>query len=189
MIDAGFQQFADRWNPILDVFGECGVRFGLEVHPTEIAFDIYSAEAGSRRSTIARSSASISIRAICFGRGSIRSSLFANSPTASIHVHVKDAIVTLNGKSGHPREPPQLWRPAARLGLPFAGTRWREFRRDHPHAERHRLRRPALGRMGRHRHGARLQAPRKRANFCNRSTSPQAIGRSIRRFRNDRVAV
>ena len=44
MIDAGFQQFADRWNPILDVFGECGVKFALEVHPTEIAFDIYTAE-------------------------------------------------------------------------------------------------------------------------------------------------
>ncbi len=42
MIEAGFQDFADRWNPILDVFDEVGVRFGLEVHPTEIAFDIAS---------------------------------------------------------------------------------------------------------------------------------------------------
>ena len=44
MIDDGFQDFADRWNPIMDVFDEVGVRFGLEVHPTEIAFDISSAE-------------------------------------------------------------------------------------------------------------------------------------------------
>ena len=43
MINAGFQDFADRFNPILDVFDEVGVRFGLEVHPTEIAFDITSA--------------------------------------------------------------------------------------------------------------------------------------------------
>lgn len=43
-IEAGFQDFADRWNPILDVFDEVGVRFALEVHPTEIAFDIASAE-------------------------------------------------------------------------------------------------------------------------------------------------
>ncbi|HXK62572.1 MAG TPA: sugar phosphate isomerase/epimerase family protein, partial [Acidobacteriota bacterium] len=43
-IEAGFQDFADRWTPILDVFAEVGVRFGLEVHPTEIAFDISSAE-------------------------------------------------------------------------------------------------------------------------------------------------
>jgi sugar phosphate isomerase/epimerase len=44
MIDAGFSEFADRWNPILDVFKESKVRFALEVHPTEIAFDIASAE-------------------------------------------------------------------------------------------------------------------------------------------------
>ena len=44
MIDAGFKDLADRWNPILDVFKKCGVKFGLEVHPTEIAFDLYSAE-------------------------------------------------------------------------------------------------------------------------------------------------
>ena len=29
MIDAGFQLLADRWNPILDVFQECGVKFAL----------------------------------------------------------------------------------------------------------------------------------------------------------------
>jgi sugar phosphate isomerase/epimerase len=44
MIDAGFRDFSDRWNPILDVFDEVGVRFCLEVHPTEIAFDIVTAQ-------------------------------------------------------------------------------------------------------------------------------------------------
>ena len=44
MIADGFKLFADRWNPILDVFAECGVRFALEVHPTEIAFDIETAQ-------------------------------------------------------------------------------------------------------------------------------------------------
>ncbi len=43
-IDAGFGEFAERWNPILDAFDEAGVRFALEVHPTEIAFDIVTAE-------------------------------------------------------------------------------------------------------------------------------------------------
>jgi sugar phosphate isomerase/epimerase len=43
-IDDGFAAFADRWNPILDEFRNCGVKFALEVHPTEIAFDIASAE-------------------------------------------------------------------------------------------------------------------------------------------------
>jgi sugar phosphate isomerase/epimerase len=40
----GFRDFARRWNPILDVFDEVGVRFALEVHPTEIAFDSVTAE-------------------------------------------------------------------------------------------------------------------------------------------------
>ena len=43
-IDEGFKLLAERFNPILDVFGECGVKFALEVHPTEIAFDLYTAE-------------------------------------------------------------------------------------------------------------------------------------------------
>jgi len=36
LVDAGYQDFADRWNPILDVFDEVGVRFAHEVHPSEI---------------------------------------------------------------------------------------------------------------------------------------------------------
>lgn len=43
-IEDGFADFADRWNPILDEFKKCKVKFALEVHPTEIAFDIVSAE-------------------------------------------------------------------------------------------------------------------------------------------------
>ncbi len=43
MIDEGYADFAKRWMPILNKYQELGVRFGLEVHPTEIAFDIASA--------------------------------------------------------------------------------------------------------------------------------------------------
>jgi sugar phosphate isomerase/epimerase len=42
--ERGFQDFAERWTPILDTFEDAGVNFGLEVHPTEIAFDIASAQ-------------------------------------------------------------------------------------------------------------------------------------------------
>jgi sugar phosphate isomerase/epimerase len=44
MLDAGYDDFARRWGPILDAFDDAGVRFALEVHPTEIAFDVSSAE-------------------------------------------------------------------------------------------------------------------------------------------------
>ena len=43
-IEAGYAEFADRWNPILDVFDEEGVRFAHEVHPSEIAYDHWTTE-------------------------------------------------------------------------------------------------------------------------------------------------
>jgi sugar phosphate isomerase/epimerase len=42
--DAGFADFGSRWIPIMDAFDDAGINFGLEVHPTEIAFDIASSE-------------------------------------------------------------------------------------------------------------------------------------------------
>ncbi len=42
MIERGYQDFAERWNPIIDVFDEVGVRFALEVHPSEIAYDFWT---------------------------------------------------------------------------------------------------------------------------------------------------
>ena len=42
VIDAGYEDFAKRWNPILDVFDAEGVRFAHEVHPSEIAYDYYT---------------------------------------------------------------------------------------------------------------------------------------------------
>lgn len=40
----GFDDFAKRWGPILDAFDKENVNFALEVHPTEIAFDIASTQ-------------------------------------------------------------------------------------------------------------------------------------------------
>jgi sugar phosphate isomerase/epimerase len=40
----GYADFAKRWLPILEVFAKENINFALEVHPTEIAFDIASAK-------------------------------------------------------------------------------------------------------------------------------------------------
>ncbi|MCL4191624.1 MAG: sugar phosphate isomerase/epimerase [Thermoguttaceae bacterium] len=100
MLDEGFKLFAERFNPILDVFAECGVKFALEVHPTEIAFDLYTAE---------RALEAINYREE-FGFNFDPSHLIWQGvdPVEFIrrfsdriyHVHMKDAIVTLNGKTG-----------------------------------------------------------------------------------------
>ncbi|MGD7706910.1 sugar phosphate isomerase/epimerase family protein [Microlunatus sp. Y2014] len=42
VIAAGYEDFANRFNPIMDVFDDCGVKFAHEVHPSEIAYDYWS---------------------------------------------------------------------------------------------------------------------------------------------------
>ena len=44
LIEKGYKDFAKRWTPILNQYQKLGVKFALEVHPTEIAFDIASAQ-------------------------------------------------------------------------------------------------------------------------------------------------
>ncbi len=44
MIARGYEDFACRFLPVLDEFQKLGVKFALEVHPTEIAFDTFSAQ-------------------------------------------------------------------------------------------------------------------------------------------------
>jgi sugar phosphate isomerase/epimerase len=45
LVEAGYKDFADRWNPILDVFDEVGVRFASETHPSEIHYDYWTTKA------------------------------------------------------------------------------------------------------------------------------------------------
>ena len=42
VIEDGYEDFARRWNPILDVYDSEGVRFAHEVHPSEIAYDYWT---------------------------------------------------------------------------------------------------------------------------------------------------
>ena len=42
MVERGYAEFAERFNPVLDVFDAEGVRFAHEVHPSEIAYDYWS---------------------------------------------------------------------------------------------------------------------------------------------------
>ena len=100
MIDDGYKLFAERFNPILDVFGECGVKFALEVHPTEIAFDLYSAqralEAVENREEFGFNFDPSHLQ----WQGVDPVEFIRAFPGRIYHVHMKDAIVTLNGKSG-----------------------------------------------------------------------------------------
>ncbi len=100
MIDAGFDLLAERFNPILDVYGECGVKFALEVHPTEIAFDIYTAEraldALDRREEFGFNFDPSHLH----WQGVDPVEFIRAFPDRIYHVHIKDAITTLNGRTG-----------------------------------------------------------------------------------------
>lgn len=100
MIDQGFELFAERFNPILDVFGECGIRFALEVHPTEIAFDIYTAERALEALGHREEFGFNFDPSHLLWQGVDPVAFIRTFPERIYHVHVKDAIVTLDGKSG-----------------------------------------------------------------------------------------
>jgi sugar phosphate isomerase/epimerase len=98
MIEEGFQYFARMWMPILDVFDECGVRFALEVHPTEIAFDIITAQRalavlGHRRAF------GFNFDPSHLHWQGVDPVLFLREfPDRIFHVHMKDAALQPNGR-------------------------------------------------------------------------------------------
>ena len=100
MIEDGFKLFADRFNPILDVFGESGVKFALEVHPTEIAFDLFTAEM-ALDAVEGREEFGFNFDPSHLHWQGVDPVEFIRAfPDRIYHVHVKDAITTLNGRSG-----------------------------------------------------------------------------------------
>ncbi|MDR1053346.1 MAG: sugar phosphate isomerase/epimerase [Planctomycetaceae bacterium] len=99
-VDDGFKLLAERFNPILDVFGECGVKFALEVHPTEIAFDFYTAE---RALEVLKYRPEFGFNfdpSHLIWQGVDPVEFLYKFKDRIYHVHMKDAIVTLNGKTG-----------------------------------------------------------------------------------------
>jgi sugar phosphate isomerase/epimerase len=99
MIDDGFKLLAERWNPILDVFGECGVKFALEVHPTEIAFDIVTAERALEALGHREEFGFNFDPSHLLWQGVDPVEFIRAFPDRIYHVHMKDAMVTLDGRS------------------------------------------------------------------------------------------
>jgi sugar phosphate isomerase/epimerase len=97
-IDRGYQDFAERWGPIMDVFDREGVRFGLEVHPTEIAYDFVT----TRKALDAvdnREAFGINLDPSHFAHQFLDAAAFAHEFASRIyHVHVKDSKKRLDGR-------------------------------------------------------------------------------------------
>ncbi|MEW5974489.1 MAG: sugar phosphate isomerase/epimerase family protein [Acidobacteriota bacterium] len=98
-IDAGYRDFSARWTPILDVFQAQGVKFGLEVHPTEIAYDLITTQR-ALDAVKHHPSFGFNFDPSHFIHQFLNPVFFINEFADRIfHVHVKDSRVQLNGRS------------------------------------------------------------------------------------------
>ena len=94
----GYDEFADCWQPILDVFSSEGVRFGLEVHPGEIAYDIPTA-AAALSAVDGHASFGFNLDPSHLVHQFVDPAEFAAAfPERLFHVHLKDAKRRLNGR-------------------------------------------------------------------------------------------
>lgn len=100
MVEAGFDEIVERWSPILDVFDEAGVKFALEVHPTEIAFDYYSAKKLLEKFDYRKTLGFNFDPSHLLWQG-VKPELFLRDFSDRIyHVHMKDVKINLDGRTG-----------------------------------------------------------------------------------------
>ena len=174
VIEAGYQEFAERWGPIIDVFESEGVKFALEVHPTEIAYDFVT----TRKALDAigdRPGFGINFDPSHFEHQ------FLDSGRLHHRVRRQDLPRPHQGLDPparrpqlDPRRPPRLRPARPRLGLRLARPRRRRLRVDDPGAQPDRLRRAALDRVGGLGDGPRLgRAGRARVRAARRTSPPR----------------
>jgi len=100
MIEKAFQESKTLWSPIFDEFDKQGVTFGLEVHPTEIAFDYYTAERLLKTFDYRKTLGFNFDPSHLLWQGMEPHLFIRDFADRIYHVHMKDAAVTLDGRSG-----------------------------------------------------------------------------------------
>ncbi len=100
MLEEGYQSIVRLWSPIFDVFDQCGVKFALEVHPGEIAYDYWTTKrlfgVFQHRKTLG-----LNFDPSHLIWQGVDPALFYRDFAASIyHIHMKDCQVRLDGRSG-----------------------------------------------------------------------------------------
>ena len=99
LVEAGWVDFKERWDPILDVFAECGVRFAAEVHPSELAYDYWTTQ--KMLETIDRPELGINWDPSHMVWQDLDPAGFLADFAGKIyHVHAKDWKKNLNGRNG-----------------------------------------------------------------------------------------
>jgi sugar phosphate isomerase/epimerase len=99
-VQEGMRDFAHRWQPILDACSDAGIRFALEVHPGEIAFDLFSAEM-TLEAIDGRAEFGFTFDpSHLHWQGVDPVEFLRRFPDRIFHVHIKDIAMTLDGRTG-----------------------------------------------------------------------------------------
>lgn len=99
-IDRGFADFRERWARIMDVFRAEGVRYALEVHPGEIAYDYWTT---ARMLDLMRDFPEYGINfdpSHLHWQGIDETAFIRDFGDKIYHVHCKDAVRHLDGRNG-----------------------------------------------------------------------------------------
>lgn len=99
LVKQGLESFATLWNPILDVCRDCGIRYAFEVHPGQIAFDLYSAEMALDALEGRDEFGFTFDPSHLHWQGVDPVEFLRRFPDRIFHVHIKDLALSLNGKS------------------------------------------------------------------------------------------
>jgi sugar phosphate isomerase/epimerase len=99
MFHAAMKEFAQLWNPILDVCQETGVKFAFEVHPGQIAFDYYSAEIVLDVLNNREEFGFTFDPSHFHWQGVDPIEFIRRFGDRICHVHIKDCVLSLNGRS------------------------------------------------------------------------------------------
>jgi sugar phosphate isomerase/epimerase len=99
LVEDALRDFARRFGPVLDACAECGLKYACEVHPGQLAFDLYSAErvleaVGGREEFGFLFDPS---HLLWLGVDPVE--FLRRFGDRVYHVHVKDVVLTLNGRS------------------------------------------------------------------------------------------
>jgi len=145
MIERGYADFARRWNPVLDVFDAEGVRFAHEVHPSEIAYDFWTAHR-AMEAVDHRAAFGLNFDPSHFVWQDLNPVAFLGEFRDRIyHVDCKEARKRLDRAQRAARLAPAVGRPAARLGLRVRRPRRRAVGGRVPHAQLDRVLRADIG--------------------------------------------
>ena len=98
MVDEGFDDFRKRWMPILDEFEKNEVKFALEVHPAEIAYDIVTAQRALEAVDFHPAFGFNFDPSHLLWQGGDPVVFLDRFPDHIFHVHAKDVAVQLNGE-------------------------------------------------------------------------------------------